>query len=58
MEPNISKELINELHRLTGAGMMRCKTSLVALVEALKKLPNKTDTGYEIIINFEEYPLR
>ena len=58
MEPNISKELINELHRLTGAGMMRCKTSLVALIDALKKIPNKTDAGYEIKIDFEEYPLR
>jgi len=61
MEPNISEDMINELHQLTGAGMMRCKESLSALVEALKaniNRPRKTDVGYKIKIDFEEYPLR
>jgi len=41
------------LHQLTGAGMMRCKESLSALVEALKaniNRPRKTDVGYKIKI--------
>jgi len=58
----ISKDMINELHQLTGAGIMQCKESLSALVEALKANINrkrrKTDVGYKIKIDFEEYSLR
>lgn len=56
--PKPSFEMINELRQLTGAGIMTCKTSLLKLIEALKRKPNKMDVGYEIEINWKEYPLR
>jgi len=55
-EPSL--EMINELRQLTGAGLMVCKTSLLKLIEALKKKPNTMDVGYEIEISWKEHFLR
>jgi hypothetical protein len=52
------EDIVFELNRLTGCGLMTCKMSLLTLIDALKRKPVKMDSGYDLECTWKEKSMR